>query len=41
MLCSLWDQIDPWNVWDLPYSVWLMFREATDAYVEQQKNDKR
>jgi hypothetical protein len=28
----LYPSISPWNIWDLPYGVWLAYAMAIDSY---------
>ena len=29
--------ISPWNVWDLPWSLWLAYAAMADAWTEEQR----
>ena len=34
---QLFPQINPWNVWDLPVSLWWVFAEMTDEVIAKSK----
>jgi len=37
----VWPGITPFNVWDLPLDMWLMFAQAADQWNEQRKEQAR
>jgi len=37
----VWPGITPLNVWELPLDVWLMFADACDEWIKQQKEANR
>lgn len=40
-LMQMFPQIDPWNVWDLPLSLWWSFARMADEWIaEQRKNQE-
>jgi hypothetical protein len=34
VVCHVWPSISPWNVWDLPWHVWVMFARQADEWVK-------
>lgn len=40
-LMRLYPQIDPWNVWELPLSLWWVFAEMTDEFVAKSREADR
>ena len=34
---QMFPQIDPWNVWDLPVSLWWVLAEMTDEAIAKSK----
>jgi hypothetical protein len=36
-VCRLWPGITPWNVWELPYDVWIDFAYGADEWLRAQK----
>lgn len=37
VICEVWPSISPWNVWDLPYGMWLGFAESADAVIAERR----
>jgi len=37
VLCHVWPGITPMNVWGMTYDAWLIFADAVDAWVAEQK----
>ena len=40
-VCHLWPGITPFNVFGLPYSMWVSFAEAADEYQKSMKEASR
>ncbi len=36
----VWPGITPFNVWDLPWSLWESYARSTDDWIEEQKRGR-
>jgi hypothetical protein len=39
VVCHVWPGITPWNVWELPYDVWVDFAHAADEWIKERTKE--